>query len=130
MSSPNHALDSPVSDDYSTVSTGVLDTHSIGGTGSADGLTANFKSKRFDLSIFSLHRPSSFNLDHSTHATDSRSTTVSESASASDHHQHISPPLNRDLHPFSQSTVDSLHSCKTITTRCSAFLSSIFISTI
>jgi hypothetical protein len=45
MSSPNHALDSPVSDDYSTASTGgVLDTNSIGGTGSGDVLPSNFKS--------------------------------------------------------------------------------------
>jgi hypothetical protein len=41
MSSPNHTLDSPVSDDYSTASTGVLDTHSIGGV---DVLPSNFKS--------------------------------------------------------------------------------------
>jgi hypothetical protein len=44
MSSPNHALDSPVSDDYSTASTGVLDSHSLGGIGSGDVLTSNFKS--------------------------------------------------------------------------------------
>jgi hypothetical protein len=44
MSSPNHALDSPVSDDYSTVSTSVLDTNSIGGIAGGDGLPSNFKS--------------------------------------------------------------------------------------
>jgi hypothetical protein len=91
MSSPNHALDSPVSDDYSTVSTSVLDTNSIGGIAGGDGLPSNFK-------------------NNSTHAIDSRSTTVSESTSTSDHHQHISPPLLRENHPLSQSTVDSLHS--------------------
>ena len=42
MSSPNHGLDSPMSDDYSTTSTGVLDTHSLSGIGSGD---AHFKSK-------------------------------------------------------------------------------------
>ncbi len=45
MSSPNHALDSPMSDDYSTASTGVLDAHSLSGTGSGDALTSHFKSK-------------------------------------------------------------------------------------
>jgi hypothetical protein len=45
MSSPNHALDSPMSDDYSTASTGVLDTHSLSGNGSGDALTSHFKSK-------------------------------------------------------------------------------------
>ena len=44
MSSPNHTLDSPVSDDYSTASTGVLDSTSIGGINSADVLPSNFKS--------------------------------------------------------------------------------------
>ncbi len=44
MSSPNHALDSPVSDDYSTASAGVLDSHSITGIGSGDVITSNFKS--------------------------------------------------------------------------------------
>lgn len=53
-------------------------------------------------------------LDHGVHTTDSRSTTVSESTSTSDHHQHVSPPLSRNRHPLSQSTVDSLHSCKYI----------------
>ncbi|CAF1014308.1 unnamed protein product [Adineta steineri] len=91
MSSPNHALDSPMSDDYSTASTSVLDTHSLSGIPSGDALTSNFKNNNI-------------------HAIDSRSTTVSESTSTSDHHQHISPPLSRDHHPLSQSTVDSLHS--------------------
>jgi hypothetical protein len=45
MSSPNHALDSPVSDDYSAVSAGILDTNSIGGIPGGDGLPSNFKSK-------------------------------------------------------------------------------------
>ena len=45
MCSPNHALDSPMSDDYSTASTGVLDTNSLSGIGSADMLTANYKGK-------------------------------------------------------------------------------------
>jgi hypothetical protein len=53
-----------------------------------------------------------YQIDNTTHTTDSRSTTVSESTSTSDHHQHVSPPLSRDHHPLSQSTVDSLHSCK------------------
>ena len=53
-------------------------------------------------------------LDNSIHTTDSRSTTISESTSTSDHHQHISPPSSRDHHPLSQSTVDSLRSCKSI----------------
>ncbi len=44
MSSPNHTLDSPVSDDYSTASTGVLDTNSISGIGSGDVLTSNLRS--------------------------------------------------------------------------------------
>ncbi len=44
MSSPNHALDSPVSDDYSTASAGVLDSHSITGISSGDVITSNFKS--------------------------------------------------------------------------------------
>ncbi|CAF0735212.1 unnamed protein product [Adineta ricciae] len=91
MCSPNHALDSPMSDDYSTASTGVLDTNSLSGIGSADMLTANYKG-------------------NNTHTAESRSTTVSESTSASDHHQHVSPPSSRDHHPLSQSTVDSLHS--------------------
>lgn len=45
LSSPNHGLDSPMSDDYSTASTGVLDTHSLSGIGSGDALTSHFKSK-------------------------------------------------------------------------------------
>ncbi len=45
MSSPNHALDSPMSDDYSTASTGILDTNSLSGLGSGEILTSNFKSK-------------------------------------------------------------------------------------
>jgi hypothetical protein len=44
MSSPNHALDSPMSDDYSTASTGVLDTNSLSGIVSGDVLTSHFKS--------------------------------------------------------------------------------------
>ncbi|CAF3004104.1 unnamed protein product [Rotaria sp. Silwood2] len=91
MSSPNHPLDSPMSDDYSSASTGVLDTNSLSGIGSGDTLTSQFKA-------------------NSTNTADSRSTTVSESTSTSDHHQHISPPLSRNHHPLSQSTVDSLHS--------------------
>ncbi|CAF4597345.1 unnamed protein product [Rotaria socialis] len=92
MSSPTHPLDSPMSDDYSTASTGILDTNSLSGIGSGDALASQFKT------------------NSSIHATDSRSTTVSESASTSDHHQHVSPPLSRNHHPLSQSTVDSLHS--------------------
>lgn len=107
ISSPNHGLDSPTSDDYSTTSTSVLDSNSI----LADGLTSNFKSTK-TISTRFFH--SFFELDSSTHTADSRSTTISESASTSDHHQHISPPLTREHNPFSQSTVDSLHSCKTL----------------
>jgi hypothetical protein len=44
MSSPNHTLDSPISDDYSNLSTGILDTNSIGGIGGGDVLTSSFKS--------------------------------------------------------------------------------------
>ena len=40
LSSPNHGLDSPMSGDYSTASTDVLDTNSLSG----DGLTSNYKS--------------------------------------------------------------------------------------
>lgn len=41
LSSPNHGLDSPMSGDYSTASTDVLDTNSLSG----DALTSNYKSK-------------------------------------------------------------------------------------
>lgn len=47
MSSPNHTLDSPNSDEYSTASTGVPDTSSIGGIAGGDVLTTNFKSNHF-----------------------------------------------------------------------------------
>ena len=50
-------------------------------------------------------------LDNSIIAPDSRSATVSESTSTSDHHQHISPPMSRDHQQLSQSTADSLRSC-------------------
>ncbi|CAF1045593.1 unnamed protein product [Rotaria sp. Silwood1] len=91
MSSPTHPLDSPMSDDYSNASAALLDTNSLGGIGGGDTLTSQYKT-------------------NSTNTTDSRSTTISESTSTSDHHQHISPPLSRNHHPLSQSTVDSLHS--------------------
>lgn len=47
MSSPTHPLDSPMSDDYSTASTGIPDTNSLSGIGSGDTLTSQFKSKYF-----------------------------------------------------------------------------------
>lgn len=45
MSSPIHPLDSPMSDDYSTASTGMPDMHSFSGMASGDTLTSQFKSK-------------------------------------------------------------------------------------
>lgn len=56
MSSPNHALDSPVSDDYSTVSAGVLDTNSISGIAGGDVLTSNFKSNYQIQLILKIHK--------------------------------------------------------------------------
>ncbi|CAF4316699.1 unnamed protein product, partial [Rotaria magnacalcarata] len=47
MSSPTHPLDSPMSDDYSSASTGIPDTNSLSGIGSGDTLTSQFKSKYF-----------------------------------------------------------------------------------
>jgi len=74
MSSPNHALDSPVSDDYSTASAGVLDSNSIGGIGSGDVIASNFKSnyktqeiikdlkKKFpEFLLFDIERDNSLN---------------------------------------------------------------------
>lgn len=59
MSSPNHALDSPVSDDYSTASAGVLDSNSLGGINSADGLPSNFKSNcKVSMYLYSYYQKS------------------------------------------------------------------------
>lgn len=66
----------------------------------------------FNLSKIYIHNINFYKIDNNAHTNGSRSTTVSESTSTSDHHQHISPPLSRNHHPLSQSTVDSLHSCK------------------
>lgn len=44
MSSPHHPLDSPMSDDYSSASTGILDNNSLGGMSGAETLASTFHS--------------------------------------------------------------------------------------
>ena len=47
MSSPSRTLDSPNSDEYSTASTGIPDTSSIGGIAGGDVSAINSKSNYF-----------------------------------------------------------------------------------